>query len=107
MIDLGLIGNPIDDMINITWSGDIAYLSVNSKVMHTEIASASWMAKNNDWSKKLEKIRWLVISGRYKIDAEKLAEKMLGSMLGIPDDSFKSLPNPPFIPISAPCSIPA
>jgi hypothetical protein len=107
MFDLDMMGSSIDDMINITWSGDIAYVSGNSKVMHAEIASASCVAKNNDWSKKLEKIRWLVVSGRYKIDAEKLAEKMLGSMLGFAGDPFKSLPNPPFVSISAPGSIPA
>ena len=40
------------------------------------------MAKDTDRLGKLERIKWLIISGRYKIDAERLAEKMLGVITG-------------------------
>ena len=80
---LGMMKSQAAVSPGIIWAGDIAYLSGGSKLMHSAMVSDSWMEKNKDWSTRLEKIRGLVISGRYEIEAERLAEKMLGSMVGV------------------------
>lgn len=80
---LGMMGSQPAVFTGMMWERDIACLPGRSKLMPTAMASDSWMVKNKDWSGRVEKIRGLVISGRYKIDAERLAEKMLGSMAGV------------------------
>ncbi|MBW2181021.1 MAG: hypothetical protein JRG81_11735 [Deltaproteobacteria bacterium] len=81
--DLGMMGSQAAVSPGVIWAGDIAYLSGGSKLMPSAMASDSWMGNNKDWSSRLENIKGLVISDRYEIDAERLAEKMLGNMVGV------------------------
>ena len=78
-----LTGNSATNMAQIMWLEDMVHISGGSKLTHTAMMPASWMVKNKDWSEKLAKIKERVISGRYEIDTEKLAEKMMGRMAGV------------------------
>lgn len=80
---LDLKGNSVADMAEILWAGDIASTSGGSKRANTAIPYSPLIVKNTNWSGKVKKIKELVNRGRYKIDPAKLAEKMLGEMVGI------------------------
>lgn len=78
----GMMVNQTFDKPDISWVGDLTYISYNLKRMHAKRVSSPMIATKNNWPGKLEKIKELVVSGRYKINAEKIAEKMLGSVVG-------------------------
>jgi len=65
------------------WAGDIGCLTVSSPRTHHAVPPDSAMKKMNERSGKLEKIRSLIINGKYRIDAEKLAEKLLSNIGGL------------------------
>ncbi len=81
--DIDLLGDQVADRAGIMWSGDIAYLFRGSTLVRTAMVSVSPTEKNKAWPERRGKIRELIHSGRYTINPEKLAEKMLGTMAGV------------------------
>lgn len=63
-------------MIRNIWSGD-------SSLMQSARATTPWVVRKYKWSGKVARIKELVMSGKYKVDAEKLAEKILGNMVDL------------------------
>jgi len=79
--NIDVIGNQFIDISGTIWPEDISYVSRSSTFMHSAMTPTTWIIKNRNLSEKLGVIKGLVVSDRYKIDAEKLAEKMMGDMV--------------------------
>jgi len=65
------------------WTGAISYRLTGATSVPTAMIPYSFVKRNTQLSEKLTRIKQLVVSGRYQMNAEKIAEKMLGTMAGL------------------------
>lgn len=71
-----------EDMAAESYSEDSRYIFNSTVTEKAAAAPISLMTKTMDRSKKVEEIKKLVMSGKYRINAEKLAEKILCRTVG-------------------------
>jgi len=64
------------------YSEDLRYIFNSTVTDRAAVAPISLITKSMDRSEKVEKIKNRVMSGKYRIDAEKVAEKILCRTVG-------------------------